>query len=178
MVALETGGAESSGLSPACRIHTPYHFLLGQPQTGNTDFDYAFLPRHADRSVRCQSPILPAAGRFDGIDQDLHLLGSRQGEHQSIHVVIRIIGVGSPDVACTHLVFDSVVAKQSSQLQGDPVRHVDEGQDPIASDWSRRTAGIHLHTSSWPSSHCHIPSLPHHLHNLHNPCLRPKPTFS
>lgn len=99
---------------------------------------------------RCKDPefrsIRPASVRLDRIENrlDIHRIGG--SEHESIDVVIWIVGPLEADVGGQNLVVDKVASKGSGNFRGKSVGHVDPRQDAVASDRRRRAAGVHSNT--------------------------------
>src|SRR5215510_16264892 len=94
------------------------------------------------------SAWLRASRWLDRVYQRLHVVRPRRREDETIGVVITIVGVGSTDVGGADLEGDAVRSQHARDLDGEPVGDVEKRQDAIASDASRRTAGVHSDTAS------------------------------
>ena len=78
--------------------------------------------------------MLPTARRFDRVHENLNPGGALAREEEAILVVVRVVGIRSPDVGSANAVLDAVRPQHAPEVGGHPVRHVDEGQDAISSD--------------------------------------------
>ena len=91
---------------------------------------------------------LPASRRLDRVHKNLNLGRALGREDEAVSVVVRVVGIRTSDVGNSNLVLDALRTQHAHKVSGHPVWHVNEGQNAISSDASRRTAGIHLDAAS------------------------------